>query len=389
LFSLLTQAHALEFLPRILVMHTNPNEQGQVYIPEVNWTLCFMCVLICFFFKTSSALAGAYGIAVTSTFLVTTALLWLIFRCVWHCSLPVALLAITPILVVDVALWSANVLKIVDSGWVPVAISVVVCFLMHTHLWGRKREQSVMAREADNEAVHMRTTGSVHTLATLSTVPALQSVLSSSQLVRTDRAAVFLTPYSWKVPRTLGVLAELVGSLPKTLVLLSFRFEDVPFVSDDRRSSFAALGEGLFCITLHFGYAEPLTAERLAVHTGLARVAQKHSIQHPELIPLVDLDRMGNCMLDEEGLPAEVSNDLESQTEACSARRHEFDFRSHGPAFVLHKLDYALQPGADHGVFDRLRIGLYSFIVLNARKPIRFFGLERANTLELSVVRFL
>jgi KUP system potassium uptake protein len=389
LFSLLTQAHALEFLPRILVMHPNPNEQGQVYIPEVNWFLCVMCIAICFFYKTSSALAGAYGIAVTSTFLVTTAMMALVFRYVWHWPLPITLLVIIPMLVLDVALWSANVLKLVDSGWVPVLIAVVFCTLMHTHLWGRRQEQSVMAREAENEAAEMKSNGSVRSLATLSTLPALQFVLGSSQLVRTEKTAVFLTPYSWRVPRTVGTLAELVGSLPKTLVLLSVRFEDVPFVSEEQRASFVALGAGLFSVTLHFGYAEPLTPERLAVHKALAQAAENHAIEHPELAPLIHLDRLGNCMLNDDVLTG-VSEDLESHVvEGHRLREHEYTFRNRGPAFVLHKLSYAVQPGPCHGFLDRLRIALYSFIVLNARQPISFFGLQCANTLELSVVRFL
>merc|ERR1740127_155821 len=77
-FSILSQAHALGFLPRVLVLHTNPDERGQVYIPEVNWMMMVGCIILCVAFRTSKALAGAYGISVTGTFITTTLLLWVV-----------------------------------------------------------------------------------------------------------------------------------------------------------------------------------------------------------------------------------------------------------------------------------------------------------------------
>merc|ERR1719502_2134464 len=111
----------------IKVLHTNLDEQGQVYIPEANWALCTMCVVICVAFRSSSRLSGAYGIAVSSTFLLTTILLCIVIRRVWRWPLLATLLIVAPLLVVDLALWSANMLKIVDSGWVPVVISAALC----------------------------------------------------------------------------------------------------------------------------------------------------------------------------------------------------------------------------------------------------------------------
>merc|ERR1719204_500251 len=159
LFSLLTQAHAFKLVPKILVLHTNPDQRGQVYIPEANWALCSACLAITIGFKSSSRLAGAYGITVTSTFLVSTVLLWLVMRRVWGWHWLPSTLLTTPLLVVDAALWSANVLKIVDSGWVPVVISMCLCFIMHTHQWGRRREEKVMARQLEAETSEMQRRG--------------------------------------------------------------------------------------------------------------------------------------------------------------------------------------------------------------------------------------
>jgi len=392
LFSILTQAHALKFLPRIQVLHTNPDEQGQVYIPEANWTLCTMCIAICLAFRSSSSLAGAYGIAVTSTFLVTTCLLWLVLRRVWRWPLLAALGVIVPMLVIDVALWSANVLKIVESGWVPVVISAVLCLLMHTHHWGRALEESVMASEADAEAKEIEASGAPSGLATLSTLPALLGALRGSGLARTEKVAVFLTPYAWRVPRTVGAVATTLGCLPRTIVLLSVRVEPVPFVSEEDRATFKARGEGVFSAILHFGYAEPLTAERFAIYKALARMARSHAAAHPGLAPLAALgaceepcnEQLENAACDDAAAVVEEGRMATTRQQPQQQPPH-----GHGPTFVLHNLHYATRQDAGHGCWDHFRIALYSFLVLNARKPIRFFGLEGGSTMEISVVRFL
>jgi KUP system potassium uptake protein len=389
LFSVLTQAYALKFLPRIEVLHTNPDEQGQVYIPEANWALCTMCIAICVAFRSSSRLAGAYGIAVTSTFLVTTCLLWLVLRHVWRWPLLLSLMVIVPLLLIDMALWSANVLKIIDSGWVPVVISAFLCLLMHTHHWGRTLEESVMADEAEAEARELQTSGVVTKLVTL---PALQSALRAPGLVtRTDKVAVFLTPHAWRVPRTVGALATRLGCLPRTIVLLSVRLEHVPFVSEEHRASLKVRGEGIFSVVLRFGYAEPLTAERFAIHRVLAGLARGSAKAHPELVPLAALDRQEDereketCGQEERSIEETFAAE-EGRSVAAAASMPQ---GQHGPIFVLNKVHYESMPDVGHGLWDRFRIALYSFVVLNARKPIRFFGLEGGNTMEISGVRFL
>jgi KUP system potassium uptake protein len=380
LFSIMTQAYALKFLPRIKVLHTNPDEPGQVYIPEANWALCVACVAITIAFKSSAKLTGAYGIAVTSTFLVTTVLLWIVIRRVWKWHVITALLVIIPLFIVDAALWSSNMLKIVDSGWVPVVISILMCLLMHTHFWGRQQEENVMSQEATADQEELRT-GHVSSLTTLCTVPALQAALCSPDLVRGERAVVFMTPHELRVPRTVGALASLLGYLPKVVVLLSVKFESIPFVSEDHRSSFKTLGDDIYSVVVHFGYAEPLTVEQFSIRSALARVVKDQCGRHPSLRMLV--------------AQAAVSSDANEAASGgvTSMEEGHGPFQQiqqgHGPTFVLHKLHYATQADAKHGLWDCLRIKLYSFIVLNARQSISFFGLEGRDTMEISVVRFL
>lgn len=392
LFSLLSQAHAMKLLPRILVLHPNAKERGQVYIPEVNWILCCLCILICVSFQSSTRLAGAYGIAVTSTFLVTTTLMFVVARRVWHWPVFPILLVFIPILVIDIGLWSANILKIVDSGWVPIVLSACLCFLMHTYLWGRSREEGIMAQEDSDEKDQILRTGEIRDPSMLSTHAGLQGVLRCAGLARTQKAAIFLTSYASRVPRTVGALAELLGCLPAVIVLLSIKFEKLPFVPDEKRANFKACGAGVFSVVLSFGYAEPLTVERVAVGKALSRVLLAHSNEHPGLKMLRFDAVLGtdssatHCAGDAGDRLAEAE-----QGEAGDAQltvQDEQERRSF-PTFVLHNLRYTLMPDGDHRLFDRLRISLYSFMVLNARKPISYFGLQDYKTMEISVVRFL
>merc|ERR1712129_267677 len=122
MFTLFAQAHALEWVPRLRGWHTNPDQRGQVYIPEVNRVLMCGCVVVCAVFQSDAALASAYGITVTGTFVITTLLLCVVLRRVLHWGLwPVVLLA-TPMLGIDLLFLSSNMAKLFPLGWLPLLI---------------------------------------------------------------------------------------------------------------------------------------------------------------------------------------------------------------------------------------------------------------------------
>lgn len=368
-FSLLTQAHALELLPRILVLRTNPHERGQVYIPEVNWMLCIMCVALCSAFRTSDALAGAYGVAVTGDAVITTVLLSMVLRTVWGWRLLPCVLVIAPMLTIDLLFWSANMCKIFDSGWVPLLITSVACLLMHSHQWGRKREKVCHARE---RAAQLSLSGGDDSadaplLAPITTVNALNSLLRDGTVPRIGSLAIFLTPYHWRVPRSLDTLVKSLHCLPKTIILLSLHFESVPFVLDRERVTFEAVDSdcGLYRVSIRFGYAEPMTADRFAIHSTLCRIAAKQAQAHPALAPLVE----------------QVSS-IKAPTPKSALRTSRT-----AVTYILSRENYAIEPW--HTGWTRLRAHIYAFLALNARRPICVFGLEEQNTMEIAVVRFL
>ncbi|MBP7678307.1 MAG: KUP/HAK/KT family potassium transporter, partial [Thermoanaerobaculia bacterium] len=136
-FSLTRQAIQLGYMPRLRIDHTSEKEIGQIYLPSINWALALACIWLVLAFRSSGALAAAYGVAVTTTMGITTVLLYVYARETWKVSRAVALPITAAILVIDLAFFGANIVKIGHGGWVPLAIALFVYTIMTT--WKRGR----------------------------------------------------------------------------------------------------------------------------------------------------------------------------------------------------------------------------------------------------------
>lgn len=137
-FSLTRQAVQLGYIPRLRIIHTSSVEIGQIYIPWVNWLLFFLTAWLVFSFKSSSALASAYGIAVSLTMVITTVLTCTVAYRLWKWSLPIVILVLSAFLFADSFFLIANFSKIIDGGWVPLSIGSVILLLMTTWRTGRR-----------------------------------------------------------------------------------------------------------------------------------------------------------------------------------------------------------------------------------------------------------
>ena len=143
-FSLTQQAIQLGLLPRMEIRRTSETEKGQIYIPRVNWLLLVAVLYLVVVFRSSSALASAYGIAVTGTMVVTTAMAFLVLWKCWKWRPATAALVIAPFLVVDVVFLMANLLKIAEGGWMPLAVGAALMVVMLT--W--RRGTRILAEKA-------------------------------------------------------------------------------------------------------------------------------------------------------------------------------------------------------------------------------------------------
>jgi len=237
-FSLTQQAIQLGLLPRMEIRRTSESEKGQIYIPRVNWLLLIAVLYLVFAFKSSGALAAAYGIAVTGTMVITSIMAFFVIWKCWHWSLAIAALIIAPFITVDAIFLMANLLKIIEGGWIPLAIGAGLMILMLT--W--RRGTQVLADRTRRDEVQL---GSF-----------IQTILNSSSIARVPGTAVFLTGSPDTTPTSLLHNLKHNKVLHEHNIILSVVTEDTPRVADADRISLELLSDRFSRITLRFGYME-------------------------------------------------------------------------------------------------------------------------------------
>jgi KUP system potassium uptake protein len=245
-YSLTMQAVQLGYLPRFDIDHTSPREIGQIYIATVNWGLMIACVGLVLAFRSSSNLAAAYGVAVTTTMVITTILLYFVMRERWHWSPLVAGSLTTLFLIVDVAFFSANIVKVPAGGWFPLVVGAVMFTIMTTWKSGRRRLTAALKR---GELPIERFIGSI----------------TLHPQLRVPGTAVYLFPDPGITPPALLANLRHNEVLHETVVLVAVQTSSVPRVPQVRRATVHDLGEGFVQVVLHFGFMdEPDVPKALA-----------------------------------------------------------------------------------------------------------------------------
>jgi KUP system potassium uptake protein len=211
-FSLTNQAVQLGYLPRVTVVHTSHKAEGQIYIPEVNWMLMVACVALVLAFGSSSALAAAYGIAVTGTMTITSFLFFRVAFRNWGWSLGAALLFYIPFVIVDLSFFSANVVKVAAGGWFPLAVGTGLFAIMTT--WWRGRHELSKTMETGTIPDEMFLTD-----------------IAMTKLPRVSGTAVFMSSGTDGMPNVLLHHVKHNKVLHKQVVLLSIITENVPFAA--------------------------------------------------------------------------------------------------------------------------------------------------------------
>lgn len=243
-FSLTRQAIQLGQLPRMRVIQTHGEEFGQIYIPAVNWALMVATIGLVLFFRTSSNLASAYGLAISMDMVITTFLtLYVLRHWKWNVLLLAALaLAFLPL---DFAYFIANAVKFFEGGWYPVLVGLVIFTLMTT--WSRGKAQL------------RNTLGQGEILA-----PEFLAMLSRRDIVRTPGTAIFLTSLSKGMPATLIHHVERNRALHEHVVLLHVEIAMVARAHRDERIVIESLNEHFHRVILNYGFNEPVNVpERL------------------------------------------------------------------------------------------------------------------------------
>ncbi len=236
-FSLTSQAIQLGYVPRMKILHTSDREIGQIYMPVINWALLLVIVWIVLAFKSSSNLAAAYGIAVTTTMVITTVLACVVMVKVWNWNKFLVALVITGFLVVDFAFFGANLIKVEESGWLPLALGAFLFFMLMT--WHKGRQLLRERTAADGIPLG----------------PFLQGLLAHPPH-RVAGTAIYLTGGNSLVPVSLLHNLKHNRILHERTIFLTFRTVDVPYVEDSTRIEVKDHTGGLFSVVATFGFNE-------------------------------------------------------------------------------------------------------------------------------------
>lgn len=236
-YSMTKQAILLGFLPRLTMRHTSASESGQIYVPAVNWALLAGVIGAVLMFGSSSALAGAYGIAVTLTMFITTVLTFFVIRDGWRLPAPLAIGATVFFLAVDALLVAGCAIKFFDGGWFPLVLGLMLFVMMSTWSRGRKLLMESLRSEG------------------LELLPFIES-LALGGANRAQRTAVYTVADPSLVPQALLHNLKHNQVLHETNVILNVVFHDHPTVNPNERVEVTPLAPGFWRVLVHYGFME-------------------------------------------------------------------------------------------------------------------------------------
>jgi KUP system potassium uptake protein len=236
-FSLTRQAMQLGWFPGLNIAQTSDQEYGQIYVPVINWVMMVCTLFLTYSFGSSDALAGAYGTAVSTTMLLTTTLLFNAMCDLWRWPRVIALAVSGVFLLVDLAFFGANLLKIREGGWIPLLLGLAIFLVMTT--WHRGidaiRQSLLQKPESIDEFL---------------------ATLRSGNLARVPGTAVFFSRSDWVVPAVLVRHVAQIKALQQTVVSLTVSFEDHPRVPLSERAKVDKIADDFWHVTVRFGFIE-------------------------------------------------------------------------------------------------------------------------------------
>jgi KUP system potassium uptake protein len=249
-FSITRQAMQLGFWPRVTVVHTSAETEGQIYIPEMNWLLMAGTIAVVLQFRTSSGLAAAYGIAVTGTMGITSYLFYLVAKRRFGWSSSKAMTFLVPFLAIDLAFFAANAIKILDGGWFPLAIGVCVFAVMTTWWRGRIELSRLMDAGIIPEELFL-------------------ADIAASPPPRVKGTAVFMSSTPGGIPNVLMHHMKHNQVLHAQVILLSMQTQAVPWMDTDKTIEVTDLQHGFYRVVAKVGFMQTPDVPKILGTTGL------------------------------------------------------------------------------------------------------------------------
>lgn len=236
-FSLTRQAIQLGYLPRTQINHTSTESEGQIYCPSANWVMAIICLLLVVGFKSSDNLAGAYGIAITSTMCITTVLFFEYLRRVRQWSALAAVALCASFMIFDLGFFGANLVKLDGGGWIPISVAGFICLVMLVWAKGRLAVSRKMVKYVMSLAEFV-------------------SFAKDRNIVRTPGTAVYLSASSRGTPPILLHHTQLTGQVKEHVILFTAITEPIPRVEAENRLVIKVLDPGVTRVIARYGFAE-------------------------------------------------------------------------------------------------------------------------------------
>jgi len=243
-YSMTSEAILLGFLPRMKIAFTSDKEKGQIYVPFINWVLCFVVIGIVLAFKKSENLANAYGVAVSTTMLLTTLLAAVVMKALWKWNSILVAIIISCFLIIDIGFLTANLVKLLEGGWFPVAIASICFLLMMTWYQGRQ----IVRKRVLNEGIRLDTF--------------ITSLLQNPPH-RVEGTAIFLTAHVDYLPVSFLHNLKHNHILHDRVFFLKCSIWDVPYVNDDQRLTLKELGPNIYVVRAVYGFKETPDANQI------------------------------------------------------------------------------------------------------------------------------
>ena len=259
-FSLVSQAIALDLIPRLNIIHTSQQHRGQIYIPAVNWILLLGCTLLVLTFRSSNNLADAYGLAVSGVMITTTTAMFMVSRYKWGWSKWRVIPLFSAFLIIDITLLSATSLKFFTGGYIPVMLAAALFVVSITWDWGRGLVRGAYATYiASASPRNMEWLSNMKRYLMHNKDYTEQS--RERRYVELDRAVVFLVSKPIdemrdNIPVILRVFMKRHGALPRHVILLTFSQDRKPFVGNHKRIKVIDFDNNIISVIAHYGFMQ-------------------------------------------------------------------------------------------------------------------------------------
>ncbi|KAL8130313.1 hypothetical protein V2J09_019468 [Rumex salicifolius] len=340
-FSVIKQSVVLDYFPRVKVIHTSSSKEGEVYSPEVNYILMILCVAVILIFGDGKEIGNAFGVVVTMVMIITTLLLTLVMITIWRTPVLLVALFSLSFLVMEGVYVSAVLNKLLEGGWIPFAISLILAFIMFGWFYGRQRK-------LDYELTHRINT------------ERLKELLSDPRVQRVPGLCFFYTNIQDGLTPVLGHYIKNVKSLHRVTIFTTLRYLLVPKVAPNERILVKQLGiRGVYGCVIQYGYCDSLELEGCGF-----------------------VDQVTGCLLahlrNTPGEQGPMRSEVEEEVRLLDEAKNVDVVHVRGKT--------RFHVGESCGWFDRIMLGFYEVMHSNCRSALPATGVPLTQRIEVGML---